>query len=122
MADSKNIDGPLLICDLRKEWNGRPYVTFWRPNDANYAYPLVWAGDYTEQQALEGGSYYTTFEDGILVRFPISRSVVEALAVQPKPGIIDGDTGPVVRNTRTMRNKLRSLAFAPAVSRAEGRS
>lgn len=123
MADSaENNQGPFLICDLRKEWNSRPYVTFWRPNNANYAYPLVWAGDYTEQDALEGGAYYTTIEDGALIRFPISRALVEPMAVEPNPGVIDGDTGPVIRNTPTMRAKLRALAYPPALAAQEARS
>lgn len=108
--------GPFLICDLRPEWNWRPYVTFWRPNNANYAYPLVWSGDYTEAEVMAGGSYYTTVEDGKLVRFPVLRSIVEPMAVTPEPGHIDGNTGPVVRNTARMRAKLRKLAYAPALS------
>lgn len=108
--------GPFLICDLRTEWNWRPYVTFWRPNNINYAYPLVWSGDYTEAEVMAGGSYYMTVEDGKLIRFPILRSLVEPMAVAPEPGHIDGNTGPVICNTARMRAKLRKFAFAPALS------
>ncbi|KNY11863.1 MULTISPECIES: hypothetical protein [unclassified Shinella] len=108
--------GPFLICDLRPEWNRRPYVTFWRPNNANYAYPLVWSGDYTEAEVMAGGSYYTTVEDGKLIRFPILRSLVVPMAVAPEPGHIDGNTGPVICNTARMRAQLRKLAYAPALS------
>lgn len=107
--------GPFLICDLRTEWNWRPYVTFWRPNNANYAYPLVWSGDYTEDEVMKGGSYYTTIESGILIRFPVLRSLVEPMAVAPEPGHIDGDTGPVVRQNPETCAKLRELAYQPAL-------
>lgn len=115
MSENENTTGPFLICDLRPEWNRRPYVSFWRPKNANYAYPLVWAGDYTEAEVMAGGSYYTTFEDGKLIRFPILRSLVEPLAVPPAPGRIDGDTGPVIVNTIGMQEKLRSVAYERAV-------
>jgi hypothetical protein len=108
--------GPFLICDLRPEWNWRPYVTFWRPNNANYAYPLVWAGDYTEAEVMKGGDYYTTVEDGVLIRFPVLRSLVEPIAVSPERGHIDGDTGPVVLNNPGMCQTLRALAYQPALS------
>ncbi|KAA0684567.1 hypothetical protein DTW90_36115 [Neorhizobium sp. P12A] len=107
--------GPFLICDLRPEWNWRPYVTFWRPNNANYAYPLVWSGDYTEAEVMKGGSYYTTVESGILIRFPVLRSLVEPMAVAPDRGHIDGDTGPVVLNNPENCAKLRELAYQPAL-------
>lgn len=104
--------GPFLICDLRAEWSWRPYVTFWRPNNANYAYPLSWAGDYTESQVIEGGRYYTTKEGGrSLIRFAVERRIAEAMATAPQRGHIDGDTGPVVLNTADNRRKLRAAAF-----------
>ena len=108
--------GPFLICDLRPDWNRRPYVTFWRPKNANYAYPLVWAGDYTEAEVMAAGSYYTTVEDGKLIRFPILRSLVEPMSEAPDRGHIDGDTGPVVRNNASTRAALRKLAYTAAIS------
>lgn len=108
--------GPFLICDLRPEWNSRPYVTFWRAKNANYAYPLIWAGDYTEGAVVTGGGYYRTLENDRLIRFPIERALVETLAVPPEPGIIDGDAGPVVPNTAAIRRKLRKLAFSPVTA------
>ena len=115
MSEAQPI-GPFLICDLRPDWNWRPYVTFWRPNNANYAYPLVWSGDYSEAEVMKGGSYYTTVEDGELIRFPILRSLVEPMAVEPERGHIDGDTGPVVWNTPETRDQLRKLAYERAIS------
>jgi hypothetical protein len=107
--------GPFLICDLRPDWNWRPYVTFWRPNNANYAYPLAWAGDYTEADVMAAGHYHTTFEGDLLIRFPVLRSLIEAIAIDPKPGVIDGNVGPVIRNTIPLRRKLREIAYAPAL-------
>lgn len=107
--------GPFLICDLRPEWNWRPYVTFWRPKNANYSYPLVWSGDYTEAEVIKGGSYYTTVEDGVLIRFPILRTSVEPMAVAPEHGHIDGDTGPVVWQSPENCTRLRELAYQPAL-------
>ncbi len=109
------MSGPFLICDLRPEWRWRPYVSFWRPNNANYAYPLVWSGDYTEEQVMKGGSYYTTVEDGALIRFPVLRSLVEPMAVAPDRGHIDDDTGPVVWQTSENCARLRELAYLPAI-------
>ena len=111
MSENKNTHGPFLICDLRTEWKWRPYITFWRPNNANYAYPLVWAGDYTESQVIEGGSYYTTVEGVALIRFAVEREVAEAMSTAPHPGHIDGDTGPVVLNNAENRRKLRAAAY-----------
>ncbi len=108
--------GPFLICDLRPEWSWRPYVTFWRPNNANYAYPLAWSGDYTAEQVMKGGSYYTTVEGGVLIRFPVLRSLVEPMAVAPERGQIDGDTGPVVRQTPENCVRLRDLAYQSALA------
>lgn len=114
------MSGPFLICDLRPDWNGRPYVTFWRPKNANYAYPLSWAGDYTEAEVLAQHGYYTTHDErGLLIRFPIERVLVEPMAKPPAPGIIDGDAGPVVENTAAMRRKLRKLALLLALQSNE---
>lgn len=108
--------GPFVICDLRPEWKYKPYVSFWRPKDAGYAYPLVWAGEYSGEHVLNGGRYYTAYEGGELSRFPVERSLVEALSEAPAPKEIDGDVGPVVRNTAALRRKLRKLAYAPALA------
>lgn len=125
MSTNQHTPGPFLICDLRPGWSSHPYVTFWRPKNANYAYPLSWAGDYTEAEVMEGGGYYAVYEAGHLIRFPVERSAVEPLAVDPAVGIIDGDSGPVIRNTAALRQELRKLAYAPAlaaIAKAEGRS
>ncbi|WP_313194646.1 hypothetical protein [Shinella zoogloeoides] len=107
-------DEPFVICDLRKEWSWRPYVTFWRPKNSNYAYPLSWAGDYTKAEVDAQAAYYTEKEGRSLVRFAIPRSVAERLSEAPAPGIIDGDAGPVVVQTPENLRKLRAAAYIPA--------
>lgn len=102
-----------LICDLRKDWNWRPYVTFWRPNNSNYAYPLSWSGDYSKETVDEGANYYTEKDGRSFIRFAVPREVAEKIAENPRPGDIDGDTGPVVRNTDENRRILRKAAYIP---------
>lgn len=113
---------PFLICDLRPEWNSRPYVSFWRSNNAGYAYPLAWAGDYTEAEVATVGRYYTEWERGVLVRFPLARAIAEPLAGAPGRGRIDGDAGPVIVNTPDMRRHLRRFAHLPIVALPVGDS
>lgn len=104
-----------LICDLRTEWDWRPYITFWRPNNANYAYPLSWAGDYTKATVDANAGYYTERDGRSLLRFAVPREVAESIAEAPEPGRIDGDTGPVVRNTGDNRRVLRKAAYVPSL-------
>lgn len=102
------------IVDLRSSWTKRPYVTLWRPDNAGYAYSLPWAGKYDEARVRAGGDYYTSKEGGrFFVRFPVPCEIVERLAMpEPRPGIIDGNVGPVVINTRKIRSILRRARAA----------
>lgn len=103
------------IVDLRAEWSRKPYVTVWRPKNAGYAYPLVWAGRYDKATVDAGGSYYST-KDGTRQwkRFPVPCHVVEALAIpSPENGVIDGNTGPVLRNNVHIRDALRRARYVP---------
>lgn len=107
----------LYIVDVRQEWNGRPYITVWRPDDAGYAYPLAWAGRYSRERVDEAPNYYYTYRYGsarVLDRYPVPCASVEALAVAPTPGVIDGDIGPVIPNTRAVRAALRRARYVPA--------
>lgn len=103
-----------LICDLRDEWKWCGYITFWRPNNSNYAYPLVWAGDYAKADVDAKAHYYTERQGKILKRFAVPRAIAEAISEAPERGLIDGDTGPVVRNTADNRRKLREAAYIPS--------
>lgn len=115
------------IVDLRPEWNKNPYVSFWRPDDAGYCYPLPWAGKYTAERVAERHSYYTHKEwtstkgpGRLFTRFPIRCADVEAIVAEmggppdtKGRGRVDGNTGPVLRMSGAMRNALRRLRYSP---------
>lgn len=106
----------LVICDLRPEWRGKPYITFWRPDDCGYAFPLSWAGSYAAAAVDAGGAYYRKQEGRSLIRFAVPRVAAERLSQQPAPGVIDGDAGPVVSNTALNRKALRAAAYSAATA------
>ena len=83
------------------------YITFWRPDNQGYAWPLPWAGRYGEEAVRDPRQHYSDGEDTLAVPC----EVVEAIAVAPKPGDIDGDAGPVVLNTKENWAHLRSHAL-----------
>lgn len=99
------------IADLRSNFSSNPYITFWRPENAGYAYPLSWAGKYTRDVVIEGGSYYTQRQGRSLIRFGVPCQAADKISEAPTAGHIDGNAGPVVRNTPKNRRKLRSAAF-----------
>lgn len=108
------------ICDLRSVWLYKPYVSFWRPDDAGYCYPLSWAGKYRMERIASQRYYYWERNTKSWLRFPIPCEAVDQIAVAPKPKTIDGDAGPVVwmnKNTRaTLRAsmlRLRDLVGSP---------
>jgi hypothetical protein len=71
------------------------YITLWRPEDKGYAWPLSWAGRYTEQQIVDALDYYHCGEN---VAIPCR--VLDAMAVPVTPGTVDNDAGPVVLNNK----------------------
>lgn len=121
-----------FIVDLRPEWRRLPCIMLWRPNNAGYAYPLPWAGRYSEATVIAGKSYYTQTEGRRHTRFAVRCDVVEKLAGEPPPGIVDGDAGSVVLNTGANRIALRKARYrlaetgpspiAPAPSTTEERA
>lgn len=104
-----------FIVDVRPEFRRQKYITFWRPNNANYAWPLTWAGRYDKATVDARGYYYCNTNGGrTLVRFPVPCEAVEAMALtEPDKGDIDGNTGPVLRNSQKVRRKLRAAAYIP---------
>lgn len=99
------------IVDLRPEWARRPCITFWRPGNAGYAYPLPWSGRYDEATVVDAGTYHTRQEGRRWVRFAVPCEVVEQMSVPTPPKIVDGDVGPVVLNTGANRIALRRARY-----------
>jgi hypothetical protein len=123
MSERPEPPDEFYIVDLRSVWKRNPYITFWRPRDAGYAYPLPWAGRYTKANVDEGGRYYYGSKDHKtrIDRFPVRCDVVERYGVQPAPGHIDGDAGPVVPNTKEIRQALKAARYRPQTIQGESR-
>lgn len=104
-----------FIVDIRNDWRKQKYITFWRPDNSNYAWPLSWAGRYDRSVVDSQPSYYCNTNGGkSLVRFPVACEIVEAMALtEPDNGDIDGNVGPVLRNSEKVRRKLRASAYIP---------
>ncbi len=77
-------------------------------------WPLPWAGTWPEAAVVEGAA---ELNDGVEAA-AVPKDAVHALATPPPPGKIDGDAGPVVRNTAANRQAL-LLAARQAVARLE---
>jgi hypothetical protein len=80
------------------KWTRRDsaYITVWRPHDNGYAWPLSWAGKYTNAQVAATPDYYHNGSSTVAVPC----EVLDAIAVPPQPGTVDNDAGPVVMNTK----------------------
>jgi hypothetical protein len=116
------------IVDLRPEWNKNPYVSFWRPDNAGYCFPLAWAGQYTRERVIERANYYTDKAwaspkgpGRLFTRFAVRCADIEDLcaAIGGPPdtegrGRVDGNTGPVLRMSGAMRTRLRRMRFVPS--------
>jgi hypothetical protein len=104
------------ILDVRKVWSKRPYLTFWRPNNEGYTYPLAWAGKYTQDEIDKQPDYYYKHRFGskrILERYPVPCQIVNAMIDNPDSGTIDGNVGPIIRNTVKNKTKLRNSRYIP---------
>jgi hypothetical protein len=91
------------------------FIGFRRPMPGDgVCWPLPWAGTWPEADVVEGAA---ELNDGVEA-VAVPRDAVHALATAPPPGKIEGDAGPVVRNTAANR---RTLVFAArqAVARLE---
>ncbi len=100
------------ICDLRDDWKRQKYVTFWRPANANYAWPLEWSGEYTPETIDGRGGYYFDDEASERERFPVPVAMAKLLA---KPAVIDGKEVHCVPNTKKNRVLLRASAYVQRV-------
>lgn len=100
------------IVDLRDEFVNKKYVTFWRANNSNYAWPISWAGKYSRSQILSNISYYIVKDgEGNLIRFPVLCEDLQLIGLsEPDKGDIDGNVGPVLRTSEHVLDKLRQYA------------
>lgn len=80
--------------------------------EGSLCWPLPWAGTWPEAAVAEGAA---ELNDGVEAA-AVPKEAVHALATVPPPGKIDGDAGPVVRNTAANRQAL-VLAARQAVAR-----
>lgn len=80
--------------------------------EGGLCWPLPWAGTWPEAAVAEGAA---ELNDGVEAA-AVPKEAVHALATAPPPGKIDGDAGPVVRNTAANRQAL-VLAARQAVAR-----
>lgn len=92
---AKSPDDEFYIVNLSHHRGDQFYISIWRPADRGYAYPLEWAGKYKRSDIEAHLGYYNSGDN-----IAIPTAVIEALAIEPLVGQIDGDAGPVVPNTK----------------------
>lgn len=90
---------PYVIVSTKWTRAADPYVTFWRSARAGYCWPLDWAGRYSAAEAED-------ITEGSEDQFAVPLIVAIRHSQPPKPGLIDGDAGPVVPRRRL--NKLQA--------------
>ena len=79
------------------------YICFRRPVASDgVCWPLPWAGAWSEAEVVQAAAVLNDGVDTIAV----PKDAVHALATPPPAGKIDGDVGPVVRNSASNRRAL----------------
>lgn len=87
------------------------YITVWRPDNCGYAWPLSWAGKYSEAEVKALPDYYHNGTDS----FAVPCGVLDELAVPTIPGTVDNDAGPVVMNKwANWKRILEAIPWPPA--------
>lgn len=80
-----------------------PYICFLCPMPGDsVCWPLPWAGTWSEADVVEAAAELNDGVDTVTV----PENAVHALATAPCAGRIDGDVGPVVRNSASHRRAL----------------
>jgi len=102
------------IASIRHTQKQHRYITFWRPENAGYCWPLSWAGEYTPEQVREQFAYYNSERD---MAVPVD--AVKRFALPPAPGDVDNDAGPVVPNNPAIWHALRAAQPTLAAIDAE---
>lgn len=111
MSEQRPSNPLFYVISVKHTMRRDPFITFWRPENCGYAYPLSWAGKYPEDQISL--NYHNSGDDTIAV--PVD--VVDALAEPTPRGWIDNDAGPIVYNNRTNWNALLAAVIAPPVQK-----
>ncbi len=91
------------------------YITFWRPDNCGYSWPLSWAGRYSSENVMASQDYYNNGHSTVAVPC----SVIDPMGVAPEPGMVDGDTGPVVLNNKANWTAILAAALAPPLHQPE---
>lgn len=92
------------------------YICFRRPVvGQGVCWPLPWAGAWSEAEVVQAAA---ELNDGVET-IAVPRDAVHALATPPPAGKIDGDVGPVVRNSASNRRAL-IVAARRDIARMEG--
>lgn len=97
------------IVNLSHQRRDQAYIAVWRPECKGYAWPLAWGGKYPETEVRRHLDYYN---GGDNVAVPCA--ILDEMALEkPLPGWIDGDAGPVVRNTKETWQKILANLIEP---------
>lgn len=110
--------GPYLIASRKRTLKSHRYITFWRPNRCGYAWSLPWAGRYDLNEALFlNDNPEASHRDVHSYAVPVS--ALEPLMAAPRRGDIDGDVGPVLRNTKAHWAVIEAHAAALCIAEAK---
>ena len=97
------------IVSLKHTLRDNQYITVWRPNNCGYCWALSWAGRYGRDNVMQRLGYYNSGCGAIAVPC----ATLDALGVAPVSGLIDGNAGPVVPNTRASWRAIMAAVIAP---------
>lgn len=100
------------IVNLSHHRREQLYITVWRPDCKGYAWPLSWAGRYSEAEVRSHLGYYNSGEN-----IAVPCHILDEMAIAPLPGQVDNDAGPVVpSNAATWKQVLEHVIAKPTFS------
>ncbi|MBS0967749.1 hypothetical protein JK232_02470 [Nissabacter archeti] len=95
------------IVSVKWTERGDPYITLWGPDDGGYRARLESSGRYSHENVMSALWYYNNGYHTLAVPCPI----LEEIAVNVKPGWIDGDGGNWIPNNRASWEVILSNAI-----------
>lgn len=107
-------DAQYYVVSLKHTMGKRACISLWGANDSGYNWVVPEAGLYAADRISAHAMYYCDFSDDIAV----PADAIRALMVPPPPGLVDGDRGAVILNTKENREALIAAATA-ALARRE---